>query len=867
MTGETLFEAAGIDVSSAEDATAELGARLHDVRRLPGCPTSSDEAILAMSNPPGHTSCPNPFIADWLAEPHPDEDRPDPGPFAADTTAGKTSLVYKAHSYPTKVPHEAIMRLLLHYTRPGDVVLDGFCGTGMTGVAAQMCAAPGRTLRAQIEAEMGRVEWGARRAILQDLSPTATFIAAGLNLPLDPKAFDRASTALLDRFDAEWGWMYETTVTDSERSFTAKIDYTVWSEVMTCPQCAGEVVFYDAAFEPNSGRVADAFKCGTCGAQVTKSSLERRLAKVRALSGDVIERIELRPAAIHWRSGRQRGIKAPDADDLDVLRRVAATKLPWFPTSALPLSDMTHGSRLGPKGFTHVHHLWPDRSLAALAVLWSWIAEEQDPALRRALRFWVEQGFWGLSWMNVYKATAYSQVNRYQTGVYYVPSLVSECSIRYNLEGSSASRGKRTNLVKLWKELRSSADNVRISTGSSTQLPLPDNSVDYVFVDPPFGANIPYADLAQVVEAWHDVVTAPAKEAIHDVKRHKGLPEYASLMEACFSEFNRVLKPGRWMTVEFSNSSNDVWLVIQHALSRAGFVVADTRVFDKEQHSYRQVTAANAVKRDLIISAYKPASAATETIELAKGSEEGVRAFLAEHLAHLPVKDGRRGEASLVRERQPDRLYDRMVAHHVAREIGVPITTAELNAALDRWFVLRDGMCFLPDQAEEWERFRATFKELAQTELFITGEGSALQWLRQYLKPMPRPYAEIQPAFFAEIQQGLLGWDELPDLRVLLEQNFVRDGEGRWLVPDPKKAEHLEQLRNRELLRAFDGYANGRGKLDRFRGEAVRAGFKQAWATRDFQTIVAVGRRLSAETFAEDPALLHYYRNAERMAG
>ncbi|WP_320043423.1 DNA methyltransferase [uncultured Desulfobacter sp.] len=60
-------------------------------------------------------------------------------PFAADVKEGKNDPVYNTHSYHTKVPHKAIMRYILHYTEPGDIVFDGFCGTGMTGVAAHMC--------------------------------------------------------------------------------------------------------------------------------------------------------------------------------------------------------------------------------------------------------------------------------------------------------------------------------------------------------------------------------------------------------------------------------------------------------------------------------------------------------------------------------------------------------------------------------------------------------------------------------------------------------------------------------------------------------------------------------------------------------
>ncbi|MCY3960886.1 MAG: hypothetical protein OXG34_04355 [bacterium] len=101
----------------------------------------------------------------------------------------------------------------------------------------------------------------------------------------------------------------------------------------------------------------------------------------------------------------------------------------------------------------------------------------------------------------------------------------------------------------------------------------------------------------------------------------------------------------------------------------------------------------------------------------------------------------------------------------------------------------------------------------------------------------------------------------------MLEANFVDDGAGRWMVPDPKKSEHLEQLRTRELLREFESYAESKGSLEKFRSEAVRAGFKQAWDGRAFDRIVEVGRRLPSDALAEDSALLHYFRNAERLAG
>lgn len=512
------FRRASISDANVEAARAELRKQLPELRRLPGCPQGSDEDILAMSYPPYFTACPNPFIADWLEglRRPADGERTDPGPFASDVVEGKGNAFYKAHSYPTKVPHPAIMRFLLHYTRPGDVVLDGFAGSGMTGVAAQACGNPDPKVQRAIETEMGaeNIEWGTRRAILSELGPSATFISAGVNLPIDGSSFDKASRALLDRFEDEYGWMYRTTITrDNGDSFEADIDYVVWSEIFSCPHCGGEVVFYDVAFDPDSGDVEDDFCCPSCGVALKKGVLERRFINERTHAGDIVTRVEFRPTRIVWRRHKETGVKDFDEVDGVILDRARRIRLTGFPSTALRLDELVHGTRLGPKGFKSVHHLWPDRSLAALAVLWAWTETEPDLLTRLALRFWVEQAFWGLSWMNRYQPIQYgkfggSQVNRQMTGVYYVGSLIAECSVRYNLEGSSPARGKRQSLVKLWKSSPAQAGDIMITTGSSTALTIPSSSVDYIFVDPPFGKNIPYSDLALVVEEWHRVRTS-----------------------------------------------------------------------------------------------------------------------------------------------------------------------------------------------------------------------------------------------------------------------------------------------------------------------------------------------------------------------
>jgi hypothetical protein len=497
---------------------------------------------------------------------------------------------------------------------------------------------------------------------------------------------------------------------------------------------------------------------------------------------------------------------------------------------------------------------------------------------RLALLFWIEQAVWGLSWMNRYKGFSFgkvggSQVNQHMTGVYYVPSMHAECSIRYNLGGTQPARGKRVSLVKTWEQSPAKLGRTLISTASSTAIGLPDGSVDYVFVDPPFGSNIYYADLAYLTESWHRVWTESREEAIVNQSRRvpRTLNEYGDLMQRCFKEFHRVLKPGRWITVEFSNSSNEVWLTIQHTLAKAGFVVADTRIIDKEHGSYRQLTATNAVKRDLVISAYKPADELDERISPAVGTSETAWAFVREHLRHLPatVERDPNGEVRVIRERLPDRLYDRMEALHLTRNLAIPVTAAEFYDGLAQRFPQRDGMHFLDEQVEAYERQRMSIKDLKEAQLFITDEESAIQWLRQFLKTRrsPQPYAAIQPEFFREVQAGLPDWEEPPDLKVLLDRSCLQDDEGRWYVPDPKKEADLERLRKRERLKEFATYATGKGPLKHFSLAAVRAGFSDAWERRDFASIVTVGKRLPAEAFAQDERLLFYLDNAEQLAG
>ncbi|BAF58896.1 hypothetical protein PTH_0715 [Pelotomaculum thermopropionicum SI] len=846
---------------------------LDRVRHIEGFPIAKDEDIISLSDPPYYTACPNPFIRDFIKEhgkPYdPDNDAYRRQPFAADVSEGKNDPIYNAHSYHTKVPHRAIMRYILHYTEPGDIVFDGFCGTGMTGVAASLCG-DRRTVEslgyrvlddATILDEKGRPfsKLGARKAILIDLSPAATFIAYNYNTPVDVRAFEREARRILDEVERECGWMYLTQhVVDGKvqkdakgNPIMGKINYTVWSDVFICPSCSRELVFWEVAVDKEEGRVRDEFPCPHCGANLTKRTLERATERVYDREiGEFIIRARQVPVLINYSVGNKRYEKKPDGYDLELIRKIEEIEIPyWYPTDRMPEGYNTEQPKVS-HGFTHFHHFYTKRSLACLAVLWNCFRFRNRKITSRLL----------YSFTSLYQRV--TKMAEYRKGGgsgnipnFYIPSFNREPNVY------EVCKRKLRNIITALIAMSLCHSQNTISTQSAGQLhQIKSSSTDYIFTDPPFGGNIMYSEMNFLWEAWLRVFTNNKPEAVENKAQGKGPREYQELMEKCFAECYRILKPGRWMTVVFHNSQNRIWNAIQEAILRAGFVIADVRTLDKKQGTFKQVTSTTAVKQDLVISAYKPNGGLEKRFHLEAGTEEGVWDFVRTHLKHLPVFVEKNGRAEVIAERQNFLLYDRMVAFHVQRGVAVPMGAAEFYAGLKQRFPERDGMYFLPDQVVEYDKKRLTVQEIEQLSLFVTDEKSSIQWLRSELSKKPQTYQEIHPKFLRELHKA--PHEKLPELSELLEQNFLKDDNGRWYVPDPGRQSDLEKMREKALLKEFAEYKEGRGRLKVFRTEALRAGFKACWAAKDYKTIIEVARRIPDTVLQEDTTLLMYYDNA-----
>ena len=256
-------------------------ADIDKVRGIEGFPIAKDEDIIALSNAPYYTACPNPFIEKFIRENGTSYDEATDDyhrePFSADVSEGKYDPIYKLHPYHTKVPHKAIMRYIMHYTKPGDIVFDGFCGTGMTGVAAQACGFDDEN-SLTVKNELPYVTLGTRKAVLVDLAVAATSFAHNFNSSIDSRKFYEQSKEIIEKIKAKCSWMYETIHVENGapvvgfdgKTVKGTINYTVWSDVLICPNCGKELVFWNVAVDVEKGKVKDKFCCPYCSMELRK---------------------------------------------------------------------------------------------------------------------------------------------------------------------------------------------------------------------------------------------------------------------------------------------------------------------------------------------------------------------------------------------------------------------------------------------------------------------------------------------------------------------------------------------------------------------------------------------------------------------
>ena len=298
----------------------------------------------------------------------------------------------------------------------------------------------------------------------------------------------------------------------------------------------------------------------------------------------------------------------------------------WYPSELMMFKDGNWGDifRAGYHfGITNVHHFFQKRVLWTLSKIFKLIENDHF------LKFTFTASILGLTKMQRYRPNS-GFPNMLLSGTLYMGSLQREWNV------IDWFRGKSKSLQRAKANFKGELNWVSVYTGSATDIKIAENSIDYIFTDPPFGSNLMYSELNFIWESWLNVWTQNKEEAIENKSQGKSTFDYQNLMTKIFCEYYRVLKFDRWMTVEFSNTSAAVWNGIQTALQRAGFVLANVAALDKKQGSFKAVNNAVSVKQDLVISCYKPSIEFISRFQK-NNNDIAVWDFVNEHFRHLPL--------------------------------------------------------------------------------------------------------------------------------------------------------------------------------------------------------------------------------------
>ena len=514
-------------------------------------------------------------------------------------SAGKNTYTYDAHTYHTKVPPQGIAKIIQQYLPDGGVVFDPFAGSGMTGVAA-------RHLGYDV--------------ILNELSPAASFISHNFLGFIDSGTFTSAVSRITESLEEVRQLLCFTDC----RECGEKTEYLriVWSYVLKCDHCHGDFLLWEHCRKYGENvrqhKLLRKFPCPHCKMEVAKSQLIR---------------VKCEPVLVIYRCcGKQTVQHPPDHNDLQRIRK--AGELLSEHIEFIPKHDLPDGTNLNqPKrhGLDSVHKFYTDRNLLICSLIWHQIRRIDDPIVASYL---------GFTFTSLYKrATRLSEFRFWggsgNTANLNVPHIFNESNVFLTFER----KAKNITDHLLSTAIHYEGRHV-IRTGSATDLNfLPDDSVDFIFTDPPFGANINYSEMNLLWEAWLGTFTAIETEAIVNKHQDKSIEDYQELITKSFRESFRVLRPNHWMVLVFMNSSDKIWNALREAIKESGFSIEKLSIFDKQHGTFKQFVSENTSGADLMLHCKKRATGTNPQTRHTpnKTNVECVASFCRQIGSNIPV--------------------------------------------------------------------------------------------------------------------------------------------------------------------------------------------------------------------------------------
>jgi DNA modification methylase len=694
------------------------------------------------------------------------------------TVENRRDALNDLHIYWSKKPYAAIRQYIRHFTKPGDIVFDPFCGSGGTLLAALL---------------------DGRKAIGTDRSPAACFISKNYCTPVDVSLLDRSLRSISSQVMKDIKWLYESKCDRCDGAAT--ITYMVHSQVFQCPRCLAKVALFDCVEVGSvtaSGKPKKVNVCPHCHAKGNREIIRSQSEKfgfVPVMVSYVCESgcVPSRGERLHNDSNTKKR-EYFGKYDLAKVKRIEASELPYWYPQGHSMKGFSRYQRdaLFYYGVEEASDLFSRRSLWALGAILAAIRKLPVHA-QDMMTFALSGSLWNASRMYQQREAGGGPAK----GMYYVPQICREVAV-WTLFTQKVANLRRS--AEFWHEAHvESLVPVLLSTQSACDLAaIPSNTLDYIFTDPPYAEKVQYGELNYVWEAWLGLDTSWHDEEIivNDV-RGKTEADWAAMMKKAMAECYRILKPGRWLSLCYHDTSEGSWTLVQDIMAEVGFVVDKTEsalFIDTGQKSYNQLTADKTTKRDLVLNFRKPQPGQWRVTQIFMPENADLPTFT--DLGTQVIRDFLTAHPGATKDRVYDALVSSMVrkgqmeTHDFDRLLRTVAEDVRQAGQQARWYLKETA-----DQVDHAEQAK---------------EEAAAARLEKYSREHLQKHLEREGVHYSDLFEQFLPVADKPRrlLADWLPEYFIKTPGGTWRLPDKEERQQLAKLREAGTLRRIKRFAN-----------------------------------------------------------
>lgn len=529
-------------------------------------------------------------------------------PIQYSVKAKKHSAPYQMHKYYARRPYNVFRNLIEHYSKPGDLILDCFCGGGVTLLE-------GLTVD--------------RKIIAVDLNPLATFITKMQIQQIDIDSLEEYFSEFRKICENEYSKYYFQKTPDGEQ----EVDWVEYIYEVECPKCESSILLSEENKVRNGYYTCNNSKCES---NLTQKGLKRTDCRPISTAPSRLSYTLENDTKLHNLSQNEKIIISQAKYDYTIHADLQEIDI------EVPSNwDRWHEDCLPQKGVHRFPDFFTEKNYFINVMIFNKILAMDKSEFRDLLYFAFSSSLRYTNKMSrVVQDWEGGNPTCMDKHAYWLPNIFVETNILHYLKKRMGSVVKGMKYIQetipsnkkeanSFEEIIEDGDYM-ILNQSSSRLSIPSESISAVITDPPYGSNVQYGELSAFWNVWLmqylglDNFQYLDEEAISNRKlkkiEGKNSQHYEDMLFSIFSEANRVLKPNGYLVFTFNNKDIDIWVRMLRAVVKSGFILPrDGLIYQKYIKGYENTAHLRSegnIQGDYIYSFIKGSIAYSEDINL-----------------------------------------------------------------------------------------------------------------------------------------------------------------------------------------------------------------------------------------------------------